>query len=308
MQTVRLFLSERKWDEVELGNEKEIVFLNSSLLAQIFQRAKEAKAEKLRQYEQLAEDGVPSAQCVLGLYYATGTHGYPRDLDKGMELFEEAWQQDDPNAGCALGLCYRTKAAETTDPAERERLYEMAHRCFAQDGELGRPMALFYLGLTYENGSGVERDPERAVECYEAASDQGNLPALTALGVCHFSGIGMDRDIPGGLARLEQAAEKGEPRAQCILGNLYLEGEQVPKDAQRAVKLYEAAAERRYPRGIASLGMVYANGIGRKQDLPKAIELMEKAASLGSKEAEQCLPVIRNLAEMMKQYPDSQEK
>lgn len=287
---------------MEHSGKEEVVVFDSQLLARAFRRARESKAQKLRQFQQMAEDGIASAQCAVGLYYAMGANGYPKDMDKAMELLEAAWEQDDPNAGTVLGLCYRAQAEEATDGVERERLLRLGFECFAQEAEEGRANALFYLGLAYENGSGVGRDPEKAVECYEAASEGGNVSALTALGVCHFSGIGMARDVEGAVKLLEEAAAKGEARGQCILGDIYLNGTGVARNAARAADLYEAAMGKRYPRAYASMGVVYANGTGRKRDLGKAIELMKKSAEMGFQPAEECLPPLIALAEMLEKY------
>lgn len=271
------------------GNREEVVLFNSPLLELAFRRSQQEKARKRRQLEAMAADGVPSAQRQLGLSYATGANGCGVDLERAMELLRAAKDQGDREARNYLAICCRKKAEQTADGVEKERLRRDAAELFAEGAEDGDPFSIYYLGLAYENGSGVARAPEKALECYRQSSAKGNLSALTALGVCYFSGIGTARDVPRGLERLEQAAKRGDPRAQCILGDIYLGQGEARFDPARAKAFYEAAAGQRYPRAFAALAVIYGNGLGCAAEPEKAVELLEKAAEGGFSPAIDCL-------------------
>jgi TPR repeat protein len=50
---------------------------------------------------------------------------------------------------------------------------------------------LYYLGLFYEHGFGVEKSPKRAINYYLKASEVNYAPARNKMGDCYFSGFGI---------------------------------------------------------------------------------------------------------------------
>lgn len=275
--------------ERDKENKEEVVLFDRAFVERAFRREQQEKARKLKQLEAMAADGVASAQVKLGLFYATGAHGYAKDMDRAMELLAAAAAQGSGEGRNYLAICYRKKAENLLDGAERSRCKRRAFELFTEGARAGDALSVYYLGLAYENGSGVTADGKKALECYKAAAEMGNLSALTALGVCHFSGIGMERDIAGGTALLAQAAERGDPRAQCVLGDLYMGYDGVAFEPDHARQLYEAAAAQNYPRAFAALAVIYSNGFGRAAEPKKAVELLERAAELGYAPAVDCL-------------------
>jgi len=131
--------------------------------------------------------------------------------------------------------------------------------------EKGDPLAQYRLGLCYESGDGVAKDPVEAVKWFRKATDQGNTQAQTELGRCYFHGKG------------------------------------VPKDWVEAVKWYRKAAEQGYSEGQNELGFCYSNGWGVAVDKVEAAKWFRKAAEQGHLGAKQYLNSLRDPAEVVKE-------
>ena len=57
-----------------------------------------------------------------------------------------------------------------------------------------RGEALYYLGLIYEHGFGVEKSPKKAFTYFLQAADVEYPPAKNKIGDCYFSGYGVHLD------------------------------------------------------------------------------------------------------------------
>ena len=57
--------------------------------------------------------------------------------------------------------------------------------------KLQKGEALYYIGLFYEHGFGVEKSPKRAINYYLKASEVNYAPARNKMGDCYFSGYGI---------------------------------------------------------------------------------------------------------------------
>ena len=61
--------------------------------------------------------------------------------------------------------------------------------------EQGNATAQNNLGVMYENGKGVLKDPKQAVKWYQKAADQGNATAQSNLGAMYINGTGILKDL-----------------------------------------------------------------------------------------------------------------
>jgi len=64
----------------------------------------------------------------------------------------------------------------------------------------------------YENGEGVERNPEEAMKWYRKAAELGNKDAPNNMGVMHMTGVGVRRDYIKACMWFNIAG-KGDPSA-----------------------------------------------------------------------------------------------
>jgi TPR repeat protein len=104
-------------------------------------------------------------------------------------------------------------------------------------------MAQTILGVCYNNGLGVSKDPSQAAYWFRLGADNGNVSAECSLGRCYEQGIGVRRDVDEGLRYYRLAAEKNNALAVCALGACCQFGRGVEKDQQEALRLYRLASD-----------------------------------------------------------------
>jgi TPR repeat protein len=91
-----------------------------------------------------------------------------------------------------------------------------------QLAEQGDREAQFSMGLRYDLGDGVERDPELAAQWFAKAAAAGVNGACLYLGMKYEFGAGVKQDKNEAVRWYEEAAVQGWPQAAFLLGSLYL--------------------------------------------------------------------------------------
>ncbi|MBX9755748.1 MAG: sel1 repeat family protein [Pseudomonadaceae bacterium] len=104
--------------------------------------------------------------------------------------------------------------------------------------EKNDPRAQYSMGVLYENGFGVSKDPAQAAAWYLKAAEQGNSDAQFNLGAMHEHGVGIPVNYPEAVRWYRPAAEQGDIDALSNLGVLYNNGQGVPQDKVLAMTLY----------------------------------------------------------------------
>ncbi len=141
-------------------------------------------------------------------------------------------------------VLYERRAADPS-AAQNADIVDLRGRAEAGDGE-----AQYQLGLRYDTGQGVRRDPEEALRWYRSAGEQGHTLAALNSGLLYDSGEGVSRDATTAAVWYRKAAEADNGRAAYNLGQLYENGEGVPRDSAQAAAWYERAQR----AGIAAAG------------------------------------------------------
>jgi TPR repeat protein len=103
------------------------------------------------------------------------------------------------------------------------------------------------LGMMYERGAGVERDPAMALVLFTAAANQGHSLAAYKVGLAHQLGLGIPVDFAAAVTWFRVSAENGYPGGVYELGYSYYQGEGVAADPQEALKWFYAAEEMGWP-------------------------------------------------------------
>lgn len=229
-------------------------------------------------FDKIAKAGYAEAQYWLGHFYITGNY---TDLDhqKGRELWEMAAKQGHCEALKGLGLLN----------IEYLKDYEKAVDCFQQAIDKGDAEAYFYLGLCYENGYGVDKDPVKAAELYEVAADKGEKNGQYALSKCYAAGIGVPKNLEKAVELCQLSADQENVEAQVSLGKFYAEGIVLPKNAEKAVEYFNLAAAQGNAEANFQLALCHVKGEGVSEDLIEALRLLDKAYKLG---LEKAVPVI----------------
>ena len=63
-----------------------------------------------------------------------------------------------------------------------------------RSAEQGDPLEQYHLGLRYDFGDGVPRDPVEAVKWYRLAAEQGRADGQTSLAIAYLNGKGVPQD------------------------------------------------------------------------------------------------------------------
>lgn len=129
-----------------------------------------------------------------------------------------------------------TACAAATGCDGRERLR------WAARTEAGDAQAQFDLGLQFDLGKDVERNPTLAYQWYRRAAEAGFAAAQFNVAVMHDTGDGVPRNAATAALWYARAAAHGNHRAQFNLAQLYSGGDGVPRNHDLAAAWYRAAA------------------------------------------------------------------
>lgn len=221
-----------------------------------------------------AEKGNVEAYYPLGLLYARGTEGVPRDDKEALKWISLAAKAGQSKAMVFLGQLYLKGFGTAKDPNEAAKWFKLA-------AEKGNAEGQYNLGVMYDNGWGVSRDEAEAVKWYREATEQGYAAAQNSLGTMYSNGQGVSKDDVEAAKWFRKAAEQGYAMAQNNLGVIYNNGQGVTKDEVEAVKWYRKAAEQGHAAAQNDLGLMYSNGQGVTKDDVEAVKWFRKGAEQG---------------------------
>ena len=183
---------------------------------------------------------------------------------QALEDCRQAAEDGDANAVVQMGMnCLYGIGGAAKDPKK-------AFRWFSQTAP-DDPAGLYWLGVCYDNGFGVERDEDRACRLYQESAAGDYAPALCNLGVCYESGQGVEKNLEKAVELYRRAAEGGYPMGRCNLGVMYFFGQGVEKDLKKAAYCFAQAAEQRLPRAQYLLGVCCRSGEGGVGDVCRAL-------------------------------------
>jgi TPR repeat protein len=153
--------------------------------------------------------------------------------------------------------------------------------------ERGSPEAQWLLARCYQEGAGVEKDPEQAIAWLRKSAAKGNAYAENNLGYCYDNGEGVGKNLKEAVRWYQKAADKGLAIAQRNLAYCYKTGEGVDQDWAKAREWYRKAADQGDAEAQYKLGLIYSDGQGlEKPDPQEAAALFRKAAESGHHEAQ----------------------
>jgi uncharacterized protein len=186
-----------------------------------------------------------------------------------------------------LGLVYAGHPIEEEDEGnEANDLYlKEGVRWFKAAAEKGYPRAMFSLGVSYEEGRGVKRDPVQAIHWLRLAADQDQSAAMFNLGYIYGSGVGVERNEREAVRWFTMAADHGDVEAMYELGQRYHDGLGVGRDLTLSARWMRRAADNGNPGAMLSLSQEYAAGEGVTKDPAEAARWMRLAAENGNYEA-----------------------
>lgn len=145
--------------------------------------------------------------------------------------------------------------------------------------EAGDSQAQVTLGIMYDFGHGVGKDPTEAIKWYIKAAEQGIPVVQHDVGVKYFEGQGVDQDYLQAAYWWEQSANAGLADSQFNLGLLYYRGIGLEIDYKKSSSLFTSAAEQDHPHAQYSLAVMYAFGQGFDKNYEQALQWFRKSAA-----------------------------
>lgn len=146
----------------------------------------------------------------------------------------------------------------------------------------GQPMALWQLGVMYENGEGVKKDPVKAFGYFSQIADEhadaapkgveADIVAQSFVKVGEYyraglpeAGIAKDQDYSNKLV-MHAASYFGDADAQYRVGKLYLDDEELGDNPLQSARWLSLAARKGHAGAQAQLGNMLFNGDGIDRD------------------------------------------
>jgi TPR repeat protein len=147
------------------------------------------------------------------------------------------------------------------------------------------------LGIIYESGLGVDKDPMRAFDFFQKGVEAGNTKSLEKLAWYFEKGVVVEKNEGKAkelyerfFTELQKQALDGDADAMYRMGDIYQYGFPqigIPIYYQQAAEWYEKAANKGYMYAQTSLGILYYFGQGVPKNYTKAAEWYKKAAEQG---------------------------
>ena len=189
-------------------------------------------------------------------------------------------------------IAYSFKITTEGRSLYRKKEYVRAFEKFHEAAMLGYPDAIFYAGVCYSNGDGVERDSVRAFRMFRSAANGKNIPAMHNLANCYMQGVGTVADKALAFEYFSKAANNGYERSMSMLAKSYEEGIFTEMDNDKAIEWYKRAAEKEEQLAMYKVARIYEHKDSvegkKKKALRKSetIRLFTRAAELHNPQAQ----------------------
>jgi len=266
-------------------------------------------AELVEKLTQIAKQGLPEAQLLLGKTYETGDL-LPMQPEKAMEWYTVAAECPTGNTksssdgiescsvdGCehcsvdgiehcsvdeiAMNAIYRLGMLHLKNQSE-----EKAFEHFLRAAKLGSHNAQFQTALAYSEGEGVQTDLKKTMYWYKLSADQGNSSAQINL-ASHYNHTDEFKDLKEAVRYYKMAVEQEQPDAQYSLAYMYYRGVVVDsqvvieKNDEKAFELFQAAAKNGQIEAQHNMGHMLVSGEGVEKNVKKGLIAIEQAAEDG---------------------------
>jgi uncharacterized protein len=248
--------------------------------------------DALKHLQHAADAGSSEGAHRLGLIFAQGLAGAPRNDARAFELFGKAAAAGNQRAQINLGILYFRGQGVSRDLIQSRAWLEKA----AAGGD---PFALYALARAMEDSQGLAGpDLVRAADLYRRAAEKGHPVAALRYALALSEGTGVKRDPAAAQRLLLQAEQSGMPEAALALGDL---AARTPasrdkaanqKVVQLAVSWYEVAASGGVPSAQFKLANAYIAGAGIARDPAQAQLWYMRAAQQGLPEAQHALGIL----------------
>ena len=223
-------------------------------------------------------------------FYGAAANIANRTLNDGQAATEKRYGQDFINNPAIIAYSYKI----TTEGRSlyREKEYKRAFEKFSEAAALGYPDAMFYAGVCYTNGEGVEADSVKAFRMFRSAANGGNIAAMHNLANCYMQGIGTKSNNALAHKWYTAAADSGYTRSMSMLAKSYEDGILTEKNREKAIEWYKCAAENDEPYAMYKIARYYEQKDsvdgkkGKALRESETIKLYTRAAELNNVQAQ----------------------
>ncbi|CAN7475997.1 caspase family protein [Rhizobium sp. LjRoot30] len=187
----------------------------------------------------------------------------------------------------AVEACKAARAAFPTEPRffyqygralDRTGSYVEAMAEYKKAAEAGSTLAMRNIGILYDNGEGVDKNPKEAMIWFRKAADLGNAASMNSIGYMYESGSGVKADMGEALVWYRKAADGGNAVAMTNLGYAYETAKGVKRNYTEAMGWYVKAADLGNAQAMNNIGVLYEKGQGISQNYKEAMSWYQKAA------------------------------
>ncbi|CAO3608797.1 unnamed protein product [Cunninghamella blakesleeana] len=178
-------------------------------------------------YKKAAEKNNKTALYSLGLYYAKGLDGIPKNLLQARQCFGKSARLGYVPAMTIYAKFCRDAWSQTGSHNNNSNQHQQQELC------------------------------QQAVHWYQKAALQGEVEAQRELGLMFYAGFCVVRNLETAFNYLQQATNGKDAQATLLLGNFYEEGHYVEKDLNKSVNLYLDAEKLGSPIAPLAVAQVY---------------------------------------------------
>ena len=260
--------------------------------------AEEDDTEAVSWYEKAIEKGNSNAMNDLAFMYQHG-QGVSQDYENAMKLYNQAADAGNTPAMCNIGYNYEYgECGQKADLEKALEWYEMAdENNHVGAGEFVQRVLkeICSIADNYRTGeNGYEKDEKEAIKYYKLVVEDENTDETLAGYSYLCLGVMAETDDAAEAADwYKKAVEKGNSDAMNNLAYMYERGDGISQNYENAMKLYNQAADAGNNTAMFNLGYCYEKGAcGQSVDLEKALAWYETAAANNAEDVEESIQQV----------------
>ncbi|KAI8339962.1 hypothetical protein BC941DRAFT_419031 [Chlamydoabsidia padenii] len=170
-------------------------------------------------YKKAADKNHKTALYSLGLFYAKGLEGKPKDLLRARICFEKAARLGVASAMTSYATLCRVASLQTGPQQQEQR--EQAIYWYKKAASTGDVVAQRELGLIYDAGLGVPRNHDTAFGYFQQASSRNDAQATLLLGSYHQNGMAVEKNLEKSIELYLKAERLGASVAPFAAAQVY---------------------------------------------------------------------------------------
>ena len=227
-----------------------------------------------------SEDGDIGLVYDYAVHFFAGDNGFPKDVNRAVELFTAAAEQGDTLSIENVGVLYSNpELGYATD-------VDIAIQWFEKGANQGSKKSFANLKELYGKKYSEEQAKQKYFEIAKKVADDGYCSGMLETAIAYFGGIGVVKDEEEGMKYLSSAVEGEYTDAMTFYGKVLNEGAfNQEKNPIEALEMFEKAAEKGDLEAAYYAGLLLFNGDGIEHNQDKSIEYLTKVADADNAQA-----------------------